>query len=132
MKTNKKNIILLVILFCLLLVITGISYSFLKTSFFANNTNILKVGSLSLNLDESTGNAITVEDGTPMYDSEGVKQDTYFTFKLTNNGKMSSSYTIYLEDQPLNEDDSRVDNNYVHYSLEKNNFKSSAKKLGNS
>ena len=132
MKTNKKNIILLVILFCLLLVITGTSYAFLKTSFFANNTNILKVGSLSLNLDESTGNAITVEDGTPTLDSTGVNQDTYFNFKLTNNGKMSSSYTIYLEDQPLNEDDSRVDNNYVHYSLEKNNFKSSARKLGNS
>ncbi len=95
------------------------SYAFLKTSFFGNKTSVLKVGSLSLILDETSGDAITVEDGTPMYDSEGMKQDNYFTFSLKNNGTLDSSYTIYLENQSLDEGDTRVNSNYVRYNLEK-------------
>ena len=101
MDKKKESIILSVILLCLVLIAVGMSYAFLKTSFFGAKTSVLKVGSLSLVLDETSGNAITVEDGTPMYDSEGVKQDNYFTFALKNNGVIDSAYTIYLEDQPL-------------------------------
>ena len=119
MDKKKESIILSVILFCLILIAVGMSYAFLKTSFFGAKTSVLKVGSLSLVLDETSGNAITVEDGTPMYDSEGVKQDNYFTFALKNNGVIDSAYTIYLEDQPLNDGDIRVGQSYVHYNLEK-------------
>ena len=105
------------------------SYAFLKTSFFGAKTNVLKVGSLSLILDETSGNAITVEDGTPMYDSEGVKQDNYFTFALKNNGVIDSAYTIYLEDQPLDDGDIRVGQSYVHYNLEKDSSVLPAKAL---
>ena len=105
------------------------SYAFLKTSFFGAKTSVLKVGSLSLVLDETSGNAITVEDGTPMYDSEGVKQDNYFTFVLKNNGVIDSAYTIYLEDQPLDDGDIRVGQSYVHYNLEKDSSVLPAKAL---
>ncbi len=105
------------------------SYAFLKTSFFGNKTNVLKVGSLSLILDETSGNAITVEDGTPMYDTEGVKQDNYFTFALKNTGVIDSAYTIYLEDQPLDDGDVRVGQSYVHYNLEKDSSVLPAKAL---
>ncbi len=121
MKAKKESIILSIILLCLVLIAVGMSYAFLKTSFFANKTSVLKVGSLSLIFDETSGDAITVEDGTPMYDSEGMKQDNYFTFSLKNNGTLDSSYTIYLENQPLDEGDSRVNSNYVRYNLEKDN-----------
>ncbi len=116
---KKESIILSVILLCLILIAVGMSYAFLKTSFFGAKTNVLKVGSLSLILDETSGDAITVEDGTPMYDSEGMKQDNYFTFSLKNNGTLDSSYTIYLENQSLDEGDTRVNSNYVRYNLEK-------------
>ena len=119
MKTKKESIILSIILLCLILIAVGMSYAFLKTSFFGSKTSVLKVGSLSLILDEASGNAITVEDGTPMYDSEGVKQDNYFIFSLKNNGTLDSSYTIYLENQPLDEGDIRVNSSYVRYNLEK-------------
>ena len=118
-KYKKQTVILSIGLGCLLILMVGMSYAFLKTSFFGSNTNVLRVGSLSLILDETSGNAITVEDGTPMYDSEGVKQDNYFTFALKNNGTLDSSYTIYLENQPLDEGDIRVNSNYVRYNLEK-------------
>ncbi len=129
MSKKKESIILSVILLCLILIAVGMSYAFLKTSFFGNKTNVLKVGSLSLILDETSGNAITVEDGTPMYDSEGVKQDNYFTFALKNTGVIDSAYTIYLEDQPLDDGDIRVGQSYVHYNLEKDSSVLPAKAL---
>ena len=129
MDKKKESIILSIILFCLILIAVGMSYAFLKTSFFGSKTNVLKVGSLSLILDETSGNAITVEDGTPMYDSEGVKQDNYFTFALKNNGVIDSAYTIYLEDQPLDNGDIRVGQSYVHYNLEKDSSVLPAKAL---
>ena len=129
MDKKKESIILSVILLCLILIAVGMSYAFLKTSFFGAKTSVLKVGSLSLVLDETSGNAITVEDGTPMYDSEGVKQDNYFTFVLKNNGVIDSAYTIYLEDQPLDNGDIRVGQSYVHYNLEKDSSILPAKAL---
>ena len=129
MKAKKESIVLSVILLCLILIAVGMSYAFLKTSFFGAKTSVLKVGSLSLVLDETSGNAITVEDGTPMYDSEGVKQDNYFTFALKNNGVIDSAYTIYLEDQPLDNGDIRVGQSYVHYNLEKDSSVLPAKAL---
>ena len=129
MSKKKESIILSVILLCLILIAVGMSYAFLKTSFFGAKTNVLKVGSLSLILDETSGNAITVEDGTPMYDSEGIKQDNYFTFALKNNGVIDSAYTIYLEDQPLDDGDIRVGQSYVHYNLEKDSSVLPAKAL---
>ena len=129
MSKKKESIILSVILLCLILIAVGMSYAFLKTSFFGAKTSVLKVGSLSLVLDETSGNAITVEDGTPMYDSEGVKQDNYFTFALKNNGVIDSAYTIYLEDQPLDNGDIRVGQSYVHYNLEKDSSVLPAKAL---
>ena len=129
MDKKKESIILSVILLCLILIAVGMSYAFLKTSFFGTKTSVLKVGSLSLVLDETSGNAITVEDGTPMYDSEGVKQDNYFTFALKNNGVIDSAYTIYLEDQPLDNGDIRVGQSYVHYNLEKDSSVLPAKAL---
>ena len=129
MDKKKESIILSIILLCLILIAVGMSYAFLKTSFFGAKTSVLKVGSLSLVLDETSGNAITVEDGTPMYDSEGVKQDNYFTFALKNNGVIDSAYTIYLEDQPLDNGDIRVGQCYVHYNLEKDSSVLPAKAL---
>ena len=129
MDKKKESIILSIILPCLILIAVGMSYAFLKTSFFGAKTSVLKVGSLSLVLDETSGNAITVEDGTPMYDSEGVKQDNYFTFALKNNGVIDSAYTIYLEDQPLDNGDIRVGQSYVHYNLEKDSSVLPAKAL---
>ena len=129
MDKKKESIILSVILLCLILIAVGMSYAFLKTSFFGAKTSVLKVGSLSLVLDETSGNAITVEDGTPMYDSEGVKQDNYFAFALKNNGTLDSSYTIYLENQPLDDGDIRVGQSYVHYNLEKDSSVLPAKAL---
>ena len=124
-----QNIFLVILLVILIFIILGISYAFLQTSFFASNDNVLKVGSLALVLDESDGNAITVSADGPLSDSEGVNLDNYYSFKLTNNGKVASSYTIYLDNQPLDDGDIRIDQKYVHYSLERDDSNNVAKSL---
>ena len=129
MKKQHKKIILILSLVIMVFILVGFSYAFLKTSFFANKDNVLKVGKLALTLDESNGNEINVTDGSPMTDEEGITQDNYFSFTLTNNGKIASSYTIYLEDQPIDSNDKRVTSSYVHYSLEKDGFNNVARKL---
>ena len=128
-KINKQTMFLIILLVILVFIILGISYAFLQTSFFANKDSVLKVGSLSLVLDESEGNAITVSADGPLSDSEGVNLDNYYSFKLINNGKVASSYTIYLDNQPLDDGDVRIDQKYVHYSLERDNSNNIAKSL---
>ncbi len=129
MKFKRQNIFLTIVLIILISITLGISYAFLQTSFFASKESILKVGSLSLVLDESKGNAITVSADGPLSDNEGVNLDNYYTFKLTNNGKIASSYTIYLDDQPLDDGDVRINQKYIHYSLEKDESNNIAKSL---
>ena len=129
MKFKRQNIFLTIVLIILISITLGISYAFLQTSFFASKESILKVGSLSLVLDESKGNAITVSADGPLSDDEGVNLDNYYAFKLTNNGKVASQYTIYLDDQPLDDGDVRINQKYIHYSLEKDESNNIAKSL---
>ena len=129
MKSKRQNIFLIIIFVILISITLGISYAFLQTSFFASKESILKVGSLSLVLDESKGNAITVSADGPLSDDEGVNLDNYYAFKLTNNGKVASQYTIYLDDQPLDDGDVRINQKYIHYSLEKDKSNNIAKSL---
>ena len=129
MKFKRQNIFLTIVLIILISITLGISYAFLQTSFFASKESILKVGSLSLVLDESEGNAITVSADGPLSDDEGVNLDNYYAFKLTNNGKVASQYTIYLDDQPLDDGDVRINQKYIHYSLEKDESNNIAKSL---
>ena len=129
MKFKRQNIFLTIVLIILISITLGISYAFLQTSFFASKESILKVGSLSLVLDEAKGNAITVSADGPLSDDEGVNLDNYYAFKLTNNGKVASQYTIYLDDQPLDDGDVRINQKYIHYSLEKDESNNIAKSL---
>ena len=129
MKFKRQNIFLTIVLIILISITLGISYAFLQTSFFASKESILKVGSLSLVLDESKCNAITVSADGPLSDDEGVNLDNYYAFKLTNNGKVASQYTIYLDDQPLDDGDVRINQKYIHYSLEKDESNNIAKSL---
>ena len=128
-KINKQSIFLIILLILLIFIILGISYAFLQTSFFGSKESVLKVGNLALVLDESDGNAITVSADGPLSDNEGVNLDNYYSFKITNNGKVSSSYTIYLDNQPLDEGDVRIDQKYVHYSLERDSSNNVARSL---
>ena len=125
-KKSKKKIVLLTIFVLLLAITIGLSYAFLTTVLTGEKQQVIKAGVLSLNLDDTTSEGINITDAYPMSDSDGMNQDIKFTFSLTNEGTIDSMYTIYLEDDDIDEGDVRLDASNVRYNLTKDTVASSA------
>ena len=114
---NKKvtvNIISILIILILLLVL---SYAFFKTQL-SGTEGIVKVGELELVLNE-TSEGIKLDNAIGLSDSEGLSLDSS-TFKLINNGSKAVDYIIYLDDNTIGDTDTRIDDKYLKYNLNKN------------
>ena len=98
MKNKKKDLVLILIVFILLIAIVGISYALLtKNIVGSSNKVIYKVGDLDVKLDDSSSKDISLTNAIPQEDSEGLSSEPY-SFLLINNGTTDLKYTIYLED----------------------------------
>ncbi len=117
-KLNKKTKQLFVLAFILILLIAG-SYAWLTLQVNGEKTNVLKAGTLSLVLDDTTSEGIKLEKAVPMSDEKG-KTGTEYTFTLQNKGTKAASYTIYLDDVALETSETRMDDSKVKYQLTKN------------
>ena len=111
---NKKKIVAIAL--ALVLVLGG-TYAWLTLTLKGTKKVRIEAGTLSLVLDE--GNAIAVAEAVPMTDTDGLKTDAY-TFSLQNNGNVTSSYTIYLDDGEIDSGDTRFNDETLKYSLKKN------------
>ena len=123
---NKKvtvNIISILIILILLLVL---SYAFFKTQL-SGTEGIVKVGELELVLNE-TSEGIKLDNAIGLSDSEGLSLDSS-TFKLINNGSKAVDYIIYLDDNTIEDTDTRIDDKYLKYNLNKNGINSGASML---
>lgn len=85
-----------------LVVIIGGSYAWLTLTLSGSKSNVIKAGTLSMTLDESTTEGITIENAVPTKDSVG-EQSTAYTFKVKNNGNIPSVYSLYLNNVPNDE-----------------------------
>lgn len=122
-KYQKMTIVLLVTLILFL----GGAYAWLGFSLEGEKTNSVIVGNLSLELkDNSEG--IYLDKAYPVTDEIGFGYSPY-SFNLTNNGNIPSSYTIYLDDEDISNESIRMNENYVKYSLVRNGVRESAKFL---
>lgn len=115
---NRKGKVLL-ILICALILFMGVSFAWLTSSINSTQTNVLKSGALSLKLDESATEGISLEDTVPVSDEKGLSYEGY-TFSLINNGNVATKYVIYLDDLPLEEGQVRMPDNVIKYNLTKN------------
>ena len=116
---NKKNKKITVIIISILIVIIllALTYAYFFTQL--NGTyNIVKVGELELVLDE-TSEGINLDNAIGISDSEGLSLEG-FTFELINNGNKAIDYTIYLDDNTISDTDTRIDDMYLKYNLNKN------------
>lgn len=113
-KCHKELILVLIFLFTLI----GITYSWLRIELKGKKESTLKVGTLSLKLDDTMGNGINMENAYPITDEEGLETDSY-TFTLTNDGTVDSFYSIYLDDIAIPFASKRMNDKYVSYALEK-------------
>ena len=111
---NKKKIVAIAL--ALVLVLGG-TYAWLTLTLKGTKKVRIEAGTLSLVLDE--GKAIAVAEAVPMTDTDGLKTDAY-TFSLQNNGNVTSSYTIYLDDGAIDSGDTRFNDETLKYSLKKN------------
>ena len=122
MKNSKKQLIAIALALVLLL---GGTYAWFTLTLKGNNTNVLRAGTLSLVLDDTTGGGIKLEKAVPISDTKG-KTGTEYTFTLQNKGTKTASYTIYLDDVALETNEKRMDDSKVKYQLIKNSSESIA------
>ncbi len=121
MKEKKTQSIpkqLFVLAFVLIVLVAG-SYAWLTLTIDKTNTNVLRAGTLSLVLDDTTSEGIKLEKAVPISDEKG-KTGTEYTFTLQNKGTKAVSYTIYLDDVALETSETRMDDSKVKYQLTKN------------
>ena len=116
---NKKIKKQLFALALVLLVLLGGTYAWLTLQVNGEKTNVLKAGTLSLVLDDTTSEGIKLEKAVPISDEKG-KTGTEYTFTLQNKGTKAASYTIYLDDVALEASETRMDDSKVKYQLTKN------------
>ena len=121
---KKKQVITIVISIVIILVLAlAISYAYFSTQL-SGTDQIVKVGELELVLDE-TSEGISLDNVIGISDSKGMSS-TPSTFELRNNGSKAVDYTIYLDDNTISDTDTRIDDKYLKYNLNKNGIDSGA------
>ena len=124
MDDKKVKTIVISILIVLILVLAIVmSYAYFSTQLNGSD-NIVKVGTLDLVLDE-TSEGISLDNAIGISDSKGMSS-TPSTFELRNNGNKAVDYTIYLDDNTISDTDTRIDDKYLKYNLNKNGIDSEA------
>ena len=114
---NKKVIVSVISILIILILLLVLSYAFFKTQL-SGTEGIVKVGELELVLNE-TSEGIKLDNAIGLSDSEGLSLDSS-TFKLINNGSKAVDYIIYLDDNTIGDTDTRIDDKYLKYNLNKN------------
>lgn len=127
MEKKKRFIMIISVVTVLLFIIIGISYAWLKTTILGEKEYVIKVGELDLVLDE-TSNGLLIENELPVEDIIGLASDGA-TFSVRNNGSNNVCYQIYLDDADLLDDETRVEDQFIKYSLDKDSIVGSAKVL---
>ena len=120
---NKKIITLVISIFIILILVLTISYAYFSTRLDGSD-QIVKVGELELVLNE-TSEGITLDNAIGISDEDGMNL-TPSTFELRNNGNNAVDYTIYLDDNTIGDTDTRIDDMFLKYNLNKNGKNSGA------
>jgi surface protein len=113
----KKELMAIVIVLILLL---GLSFAWLTLTLNGTKNVVVKSGTLSVVLDDSTSTGISLTNAYSISDEDGLATDPY-TFTITNNGTLNSNYTIYLDDNTLETGETRIDDSAIKYNLKEGN-----------
>ncbi|MDO5003882.1 MAG: InlB B-repeat-containing protein [bacterium] len=114
----KKTKGLIVLIIFLILFMTS-SFAWLNITKKSEKISTLRAGSLSLILDESTTEGISLENIVPVSDKKGFSEKGY-TFKLINKGTIKANYIITLDDLEIDASEERMSDSVLKYNLEKN------------
>ncbi len=124
MEDKKKKVTVIIIsILIILILLLALTYAYFSTQL-SGKDQIVKVGELELVLDE-TSEGISLDNAVGIGDSKGMSLEGS-TFELINNGSNAVDYTIYLDDNTIGETDTRIDDKYLKYNLNKNGTDSGA------
>lgn len=117
-RNEKKTLMVVIGILVLIALVIGIAYAFLTINLEGSKTNVIKIGSLDIILDESTSEGINITNGVAIPDEEGLAL-TPFTFSIKNNASQAIDYVVYLDDTTLLSGETKVSDIYLKYSLDK-------------
>ena len=120
---NKRVIVIVISILLVIILVLGLTFAYLRTEL-SGSEQIVKVGTLDLILDE-TSEGISLDNAIGLSDNKGMST-TPSTFELKNNGSKAVDYIIYLDDNTIEETDTRIDDKYLKYNLNKNGEDSGA------
>lgn len=108
-----------IVIFGLVLMFVGVSYAILSGNVSSGNEHIIKTGSVWLKLTEdydSISKKISIQE-----DSEGLLQEDYYTFNISNIGSSPAQFSISLvNDVPEDYTGNVLDTKYIKVGLEIN------------
>ena len=94
-KTNNKKRLLVAGLILLgAMAVVGVTYAWLSITVKGRTTQVIQTGDLSLTIEE--GNSINLVGALPMYDADGARGKSVYTFTLKNPQTFNLDYTIKL------------------------------------
>ncbi len=125
-KKNRKVTVIIISILIIIILALSLTFAYLRTEL-SGSEEIVKVGTLDLVLNE-TSEGISLDNAIGISDSKGIST-TPSTFELKNNGDKAVDYIIYLDDNTIEDTDTRIDDKYLKYNLNKNGEDSGASLL---
>ena len=99
MKENVKlKIAIILTLLGVVSIIIGTTYAIYENTINSNKSQIIKTGVVNFTLTETT-NGLILNNLQELSDYEGMAQETYYEFSITNTGDTKTDYEIYLIDK---------------------------------
>ena len=99
MKENVKlKIAIILTLLGVVSIIIGTTYAIYENTINSNKSQIIKTGVVNFTLTETTSGLI-LNNLQELSDYEGMAQETYYEFSITNTGDTKTDYEIYLIDK---------------------------------
>ena len=113
-------------MFLLILLLVGGSYAWFNYVKVGDKTQVVRAGKYSFKLEECE-NDIILKNAVPESAKKGLEEDVC-TFRVQNTGSVSGEYTVYLDDEELEEKEKRMNDSFVRYSLVKGDEEESEEK----
>lgn len=128
-KKNKNNKLKIMIIILILINLIGISTAWITLTITGKKKQEINAGVISLILNEDD-EGIVLENAFPVVDQVGKLEDSY-DFNIHNKSTIDLEYTVYLKNDTLESNQSRMNDNKIRTYLVKNNEEGKTENLSN-
>ncbi len=94
-KMNKKQIAIIVVAITLIITITAFTYAIWSRTHTQTGVNRNTYACFEIAYEETNGNGVTMENGYPQTDEQGMQNDPY-EVEITNTCSTAASYNVIL------------------------------------